>query len=218
MPIHDAADSTLLIVDMQSRLMPVIQDGEAVVAAAAKLAAGALLLDVPVVATEHHRAALGATVEDVGRHVRSVFKKMHFSSTDEPGFESWLPNARGTIFVAGCEAHICVLQTALGLRRIRQRIAPARRSRFCAATHARARHRDRHGGNGAVRVDGNLRAPAFPRCVTSRQIADRSATPRARGMRGTERLDTTSAQYSHTFGVGHRCPLCPLLKMKVRHS
>ncbi|OZI67175.1 isochorismatase family protein [Bordetella genomosp. 11] len=117
MPIHDAADCTVLIVDMQARLMPVIHDGAAVLAAATRLAAGAVLLDVPVVATEHHRAALGATLDDVGQHARAVFRKMHFSAVDEPGFGSWLPNARGTIFVAGCEAHICVLQTALGLRR-----------------------------------------------------------------------------------------------------
>lgn len=122
MPIHDAADSTVLIVDMQARLMPVIHEGPAVLAAAAKLAAGAALLDVPVVATEHHRAALGSTLEDVRQHVRSVFQKVHFSAVDEPGFESWLPNARGTIFVAGCEAHICVLQTVLALRRIRHRV------------------------------------------------------------------------------------------------
>jgi nicotinamidase-related amidase len=117
MPIHDAADATVLIVDMQARLMQAIDGGAAVVAAAARLAAGAALGDVPVVATEHHRAALGGTLDDVGRHVRAVFRKMHFSAVDEPGFESWLPNARRTVFVAGCEAHICVLQTALGLRR-----------------------------------------------------------------------------------------------------
>ncbi|AOB30147.1 isochorismatase [Bordetella sp. H567] len=122
MPIHDAADSTVLIVDMQARLMPVIDGGAAVLAAAARLAAGAVLLDVPVVATEHHRAALGATLDDVRRHARAVFQKRHFSAMDEPGFESWLPNARQTIFVAGCETHICVLQTALGLRRNGHRV------------------------------------------------------------------------------------------------
>lgn len=122
MPIHDAADATVLIVDMQARLMPAIHDGAAVVAAAATLAAGAALLDVPVMATEHHRAALGATLQEVGQHVRAVFQKMHFSAVDAAGFESWLPNARRTIFVAGCEAHICVLQTALGLRRAGHRV------------------------------------------------------------------------------------------------
>lgn len=117
MPIHDAADATVLIVDMQARLVPAIHEGAVVTAAAARLAAGAALLDVPVMATEHHRAALGPTLDELRPRVRAVFPKMHFSAVDEAGFESWLPNARSTIFVAGCEAHICVLQTALGLRR-----------------------------------------------------------------------------------------------------
>ncbi|ANN79274.1 isochorismatase family protein [Bordetella flabilis] len=123
MSTYHAADATLLIVDMQARLMPAIHDGPAVLAAAARLSAGARLLEVPVVATEHHRAALGATVDDVARHVRAVFSKMHFSAAAEAGFESWLPNARDTIFVAGCETHICVLQTALGLKQLHRRVA-----------------------------------------------------------------------------------------------
>ncbi|OZI26614.1 isochorismatase [Bordetella genomosp. 9] len=122
MPVHNAADATVLVVDMQARLMPVIDDGAAVLAAAVKLAAGAALLDVPVVATEHHRAALGATVPEIAGQVRGVFQKMHFSAAAESGFDSWLPNARGTVFIAGCEAHICVLQTALELRRMGRRV------------------------------------------------------------------------------------------------
>jgi nicotinamidase-related amidase len=123
MPAHDASDSTLLIVDMQARLMPVIHDADAVVKAALKLAAGARLLGVPAVATEHHRLALGATLEDVRAVVRGVFPKKHFCATAEPGFDSWLPNARNTLFVAGCETHICVLQTALGLQAAGRRVA-----------------------------------------------------------------------------------------------
>jgi nicotinamidase-related amidase len=110
-----ASDSTLLIVDMQGRLMPVIHDGEAVLATAHKLAQAARLLEVPVVATEHHSKMLGVTVAPLNELVQSTFQKMHFSSTRERGFDAWLPAARKTVLVAGCEAHICVLQTVIGL-------------------------------------------------------------------------------------------------------
>jgi nicotinamidase-related amidase len=110
-----AADSTLLIVDMQGRLMPVIHEGQAVLDAAHKLAQAARLLDVPVAATEHHAKMLGATVEPLRAQVQTTFQKMHFSSALEPGFEAWLPAGRKTVLVAGCEAHICVLQTVIGL-------------------------------------------------------------------------------------------------------
>ena len=110
-----ASDSTLLIVDMQGRLMPVIHDGDAVLAANVKLAQAARLLEVPVVATEHHSKMLGVTVAPLAELVQSTFQKMHFSSAREPGFEGWLPAARKTVLVTGCEAHICVLQTVIGL-------------------------------------------------------------------------------------------------------
>lgn len=114
--MYTAYDSTLLIVDMQGRLMPVIDAADAVTATAAKLAAAAYMLEVPVVATEQNSRMLGVTVEPLRASVRSVFQKMHFSAVAESGFDSWLPNARSTIFVAGCETHICVLQTVLGLQ------------------------------------------------------------------------------------------------------
>ena len=95
--------------------MPAIHDGQAVLAAAHKLAQAARLLDVPVVATEHHARMLGVTVAPLDTQIQARFPKMHFSATREPGFTAWLPPARKTILVAGCEAHICVLQTVLGL-------------------------------------------------------------------------------------------------------
>ncbi|OZI59364.1 isochorismatase family protein [Bordetella genomosp. 4] len=111
----NAADSTLLIVDMQERLQPAISQGMESAAVARKLAQGARLLDVPVVATEHSSAALGRTIAPLCESVQSVFQKRHFSAVREPGFEAWLPPARRTILVAGWEAHVCVLQTIVGL-------------------------------------------------------------------------------------------------------
>jgi len=111
----DAADSTLLIVDMQQRLQPAIAHGAESAAVAQTLARGARLVDVPVVATEHNSAALGKTIAPLAESVQSVFQKRHFSAAREPGFMSWLPPARRTILVAGWEAHVCVLQTVVGL-------------------------------------------------------------------------------------------------------
>jgi nicotinamidase-related amidase len=44
----------------------------------------------------------------------TTFAKFHFSAASEPGFLERLPQGR-TLVVAGCEAHVCVLQTTLGL-------------------------------------------------------------------------------------------------------
>ncbi|MBO9354110.1 isochorismatase family protein [Bordetella petrii] len=113
-----AADSTLLIVDMQERLMPAIAQGAQLAETACKLAQGARLLGVPVVATEQNRAGLGPTIAPLRDSVQAVFQKRHFSAVREPGFEAWLPPARHTVLVAGWEAHVCVLQTLVGLREL----------------------------------------------------------------------------------------------------
>ncbi|NMH96673.1 isochorismatase family protein [Pseudonocardia acidicola] len=117
-----AADSVLLLVDLQQRLMPAIAGGEAVVANAVRLAEGAGLLGVPVAATEQNPDGLGPTVPEVAGYPQLVLAKTAFGATAEPGFDSLLPPGRGEIVVAGCEAHVCVLQTVLGLRAAGRRV------------------------------------------------------------------------------------------------
>ncbi|WP_144636638.1 isochorismatase family protein [Bordetella genomosp. 13] len=111
-----AEDCTLLVIDMQARLLPAIHDGDAVLANTLKLARAARLLDIPVVGTEQQPDKLGATVPELAAELRAVYAKTHFSAAREPGFEAWLPPARRTVLVAGVEAHVCVLQTLLDLR------------------------------------------------------------------------------------------------------
>jgi len=100
---------------MQQRLMPVIHDHETVVARAVRLAEASRLLDVPVRATEQNPAGLGPTVAPLAAYPESVMPKTAFSAVEDPGFAALLPAGTGTIIVAGAEAHICVLQTVLGL-------------------------------------------------------------------------------------------------------
>jgi len=87
--------AVLLLVDLQQRLMPAIHDNEVVVARAVRLAEAARLLDVPVFATEQNPAGLGPTVPPLAAYPQKVVSKTAFSPV--------------------CEAHVCVLQTVLGL-------------------------------------------------------------------------------------------------------
>ncbi len=105
----------LLLIDLQERLMPVIDDHEAVVARAGRLAEAARLLDVPVRATEQNPAGLGSTVPPLAAYPQAVMSKTSFSAAADPGFSALLPAGASEIVVAGCEAHVCVLQTVLGL-------------------------------------------------------------------------------------------------------
>jgi nicotinamidase-related amidase len=110
-----AANSILLLVDLQERLMPSIAGAEAVVRNARRLAEAAHLVDVPVLATEQNPAGLGGNVPEIAALASRTLAKNFFDGTRESAFEGFLPDARATVVVAGCEAHVCVLQTVLGL-------------------------------------------------------------------------------------------------------
>jgi nicotinamidase-related amidase len=133
----DASQSQLVLVDYQARLMPAIFEGEAVVGNAVRLGRMARLLDVPVWGTEENPSKLGENLADIRSLCQRTLAKMHFSAAEE-GLSEWLrapakapqgnarslpkhlqkPAAaeeRNTIVIAGCEAHVCLLQTALDL-------------------------------------------------------------------------------------------------------
>jgi nicotinamidase-related amidase len=132
-------ESQLVLVDFQARLKPVMQDADAVWANAARLATLAQALNVPVWGTEQNPSRLGEMPPEIRNHCRQVLAKMQFSAVEE-GLGEWLQpepaqvprgNARSlprhlqkpqsaaeprkTIVLAGCEAHVCLMQTALDL-------------------------------------------------------------------------------------------------------
>ena len=143
-----AEGAVLLLVDLQERLMPVIHDADTVVANAARLGEAAQLLDVPVCATEQNPDGLGSTVPQVALFPQLVMAKTSFGAVAEPGFATLLPPRTTEIVVAGCEAHVCVLQTVLGLLAGRHRVllvADAIGSRNPANKAAAIDRAQRHG-------------------------------------------------------------------------
>lgn len=140
---------TLVLVDYQARLLPAIRQGDQVLAEALRLADVARLLDVPVIGTEQNPAGLGPNVEALRQRCASTLAKMHFDACED-GLLEWLARQGGRpdVVIAGCEAHVCLLQTALGLRRAGHAlwvVAPACGSRR-AADHALAMQRLRDAG------------------------------------------------------------------------
>jgi len=70
---------------------------------------------VPVVVTEQNPKGLGPTVPELAVEGLPTLAKMEFDAARADGFFEMLPKDRPDILVAGCEAHVCVLQTVLGL-------------------------------------------------------------------------------------------------------
>jgi nicotinamidase-related amidase len=116
MPTLDRRRSILCLIDFQEKLMRAIDGGEDVVANAGRLLAAAEILELPMITTEQNPKGLGPTVPELARPegAHPLVAKMGFDACDAPGVVDALP-AGHHIVVAGCEAHVCVLQTALGL-------------------------------------------------------------------------------------------------------
>src|SRR6478735_1127866 len=89
----DADDSQLVLVDYQTRLMPVIFENELVIANAVRLARMAEIMQVPVWATEQNPDKLGPNVPPLQAVIEAAagrtLAKMHFSAVAD-GLGEWL--------------------------------------------------------------------------------------------------------------------------------
>lgn len=143
----DRRTSMLLVVDFQVRLMPAIEGGAAAVANAKRLVELAGLLDIPVRVTEQNPSGLGPTVAEAGVGEQPLAIKMTFDACRSPGFLGDLPE-RPDMVVVGCEAHVCVLQTVLGLLDAGRRVYLVRDavgSRRAESKETAIRRMERHG-------------------------------------------------------------------------
>ena len=149
MPAIDATASTLLVVDFQARLMPAIDQGPAAVANARRLLDAAALFGVPALFTEQNAAGLGPTVAELAPDPGAVVPKMTFDATRAAGLLERLGDGRAVV-VAGCEAHVCVLQSVLGLLNRGRRVCVVRDavgSRRAESKETALARMERHGAD-----------------------------------------------------------------------
>jgi nicotinamidase-related amidase len=111
-----AADTGLLVIDVQEKLLPKILDAAALVRNIAFLIDAARLLRMPVQATEQYPRGLGPTVPELAGRLPERPDKVAFSCCAIPSVaDTFRREARPKVVLAGIEAHVCVLGTALDL-------------------------------------------------------------------------------------------------------
>lgn len=107
----------IVMIDFQPRILAAMQKGDSVLANAEKLAKAATLFDVSLVWTEQNPGRLGSTHDRLKPALPSVMAKTTF---DVSGLDKIADTGQGeaeTFILAGVEAHVCVLQSALGFLR-----------------------------------------------------------------------------------------------------
>jgi len=110
--------SLLVVVDIQARLAPHVAGAAAIIARAEALVAAAAQFAIPAFLTEHCPEQLGPVVSPLRECFAPahVYAKTRFGAADHAEFGALLrATGRQQAVVAGMEAHVCVMQTSLGL-------------------------------------------------------------------------------------------------------
>lgn len=109
-------DTGLLVVDVQGKLIGLIQGHARIVWNIRRLLDGAQALGVPVAATEQYPQGLGPTVPELAERVSPPLAKTAFSCGECARiFEDWRQRGMFRVLVVGIEAHVCVQQTVFDL-------------------------------------------------------------------------------------------------------
>lgn len=114
-------DTQALLIDMQEKLIPHIDNYEVIIKNAKTLIQGLSALNVPLIINEQYPKGLGNTIPDIKNVFNknlenNILEKNTFSSCDdEITFQKIKQNNRPVVLLFGIETHICVLQTAMDL-------------------------------------------------------------------------------------------------------
>jgi nicotinamidase-related amidase len=157
----EANKATLLLVDMQERLLPAMTGGPEAESRCAILLKAAKALHVPVTVSEQYPKGLGRTVPGLMAEIShaEVFEKLSFSCWKDRAIKDHLiahhEAGRPFVILAGIEAHVCVMQTAADLAAAGFgvfAVADAMASR-APSSHALAMERMRQNGVAVVNTE-----------------------------------------------------------------
>lgn len=110
-------NSSLVVIDIQEKLLVKLPHAAALVKNAGFLIDAAVLLGIPVLATEQYPKGLGPTTAEIARRLPSpATSKTAFSCCGAGTFlEELRMLQRHNVVVVGAETHVCVQQTTLDL-------------------------------------------------------------------------------------------------------
>jgi len=149
-----SADSVLVIIDLQERLaaamVPAARTG--VIRNTRILLEAATRLGIPILVTEQYPKGLGPTAAPIVEMLPGATPRLEKTCFSCAGTESSSTaletTGRMQVILAGMEAHVCVLQSALELRAVRQGVFVIEDA-CCSRNqkhHANAMHRLRAAG------------------------------------------------------------------------
>ena len=111
----------LIVVDIQGKLSHLVHNSELMLHNVAKLIKGCTLLELPILVLEQNPEKLGKTAEEIQVLLANYpcIKKYAFNGCADPHFVDQVNKADVQHWlICGIEAHVCVYQTAMGLKQM----------------------------------------------------------------------------------------------------
>lgn len=106
----------LVLIDMQEKLFPYVQDKKQLLRQITKLVRFATIMKIPLFLTEHYPQGLGSTIQEIRRILPEYnpIKKITFSAFRSEKFLQKIKDTKiKTLLICGIESHICIEQTVL---------------------------------------------------------------------------------------------------------
>lgn len=157
----DASKAFLLVIDMQERLVPAVAGAQDLLRRCTILLKAAKVLGVPIALSEQYPRGLGHTVEAAREEAGNApaFEKTAFSCWRDEDLKKHLigqfEGGRPQAIVAGVEAHVCVLQSAIDMAQTGFAVfavADAMSSRAASSVEL-AHHRMRQAGVSVINTE-----------------------------------------------------------------
>lgn len=106
-------NTTILCIDIQDKLVKMLDSAERIKRNSVKLMKAASILDINTIITEQYPKGLGSTIDKIKSIADfKTIEKTTFSALKTPGFPEIKTE---NVIIFGIETHICVYQTALDL-------------------------------------------------------------------------------------------------------
>ncbi|GAC27011.1 isochorismatase family protein [Brumicola pallidula] len=117
----DRNNTGLIVVDIQGKLSHLVHNSEMMFQNVAKLIKGCTLLELPILVLEQNPEKLGKTATEIRPLLDGYpcIKKYTFDACVSPRFVEQINNVGVQHWlICGIEAHVCVYQTAMGLKQM----------------------------------------------------------------------------------------------------
>jgi len=113
-----ARETVALVVDIQEKLFPYINNHNSLQTNCEILLSGLNVLNIPIVVTEQYPKGLGPTINSIKSLIKDFgpIEKLSFSCCGEQKFLDVLHDyGKRNVIIFGIETHVCVLQTVIDL-------------------------------------------------------------------------------------------------------